>query len=187
MRFEPLERGGGFEFVNAIVGGVVPGKFIPAVEKGVVETMARGALAGYHVVDLKATLFDGGFHAVDSSEAAFKSAAFQAMREAFAKGKATILEPVYEVEVRVPEEVMGDVMGDLSSRRGRILGTEAEGHFAVVRAQVPLSELYRYSTSLRSMSQGRATYSRNFSQYEEVPGDVLKKIIADSKMEAEEA
>jgi elongation factor G len=187
MRFEPLERGGGFEFVNSTVGGSVPGKFIPAVEKGVIETMARGALAGYNVVDLKATLFDGGFHPVDSSEAAFKSAAFQAMREAFAKGKATILEPVYEVEVKVPEEVMGDVMGDLSSRRGRILGTETEGHFAVVRAQVPLSELYRYSTSLRSMSQGRATYSRSFSQYEEVPGDVLKKIVADSKLEAEEA
>ena len=187
MRFEPLERGAGFEFVNSTVGGSVPGKFIPAVEKGVVETMARGALAGYNVVDLKATLFDGGFHPVDSSEAAFKSAAFQAMREAFSKGKATILEPVYDIEVKVPEEVMGDVMGDLSSRRGRILGTEAEGHFAVVRAQVPLSELYRYSTSLRSMSQGRATYSRSFSQYEEVPGDVLKKIVADSKMEAEEA
>jgi elongation factor G len=187
LRFEPLERGGGFDFVDAIVGGVVPGKFIPAVKKGIEETMTRGALAGYRVVDLRATLFDGGFHAVDSSEAAFKSAAFQAMRTAFKDGKATILEPVYEVEVKVPEEVMGDVMGDLSSRRGRILGSEAEGHFAIVRAQVPLSELYRYSTSLRSMSQGRATYSRKFSQYEEVPGDVLSKIVADSKMEAEEA
>ena len=187
LRFEPLERGGGFEFVDAIVGGVVPGKFIPAVEKGIVETMERGALAGYRVVDLKATLFDGGYHAVDSSEAAFKSAAFQAMRQAFRDGKATILEPVYEVEVKVPEEVMGDVMGDLSSRRGRILGTEAEGHLAVVRAQVPLSELYRYSTSLRSMSQGRATYRRHFTQYEEVPGDVLNKIVEESKLEAEEA
>ena len=187
LRFEPLERGGGFEFVNAVVGGAVPTKFIPAVEKGVVETMARGALAGYRVVDLKATLYDGGFHPVDSSEAAFKSAAFQAMREAFAEGKATILEPVYEVEVKVPEEVMGDVMGDLSARRGRILGSETVGHFALVRAQVPLSELYRYSTNLRSMSQGRATYNRSFSQYEEVPGDVLKKIVAESKMEAEEA
>jgi len=187
LRFEPLERGGGFEFVDAIVGGVVPNRFIPAVEKGIVETMARGALAGYQVVDLKATLYDGGYHAVDSSEAAFKSAAFQAMRTAFREGKATILEPVYEVEVKVPEEVMGDVMGDLSSRRGRILGSEAEGHFSIVRAQVPLSELYRYSTSLRSMSQGRASYSRRFVQYEEVPGDVLAKIVAESKMEAEEA
>lgn len=187
LRFEPLERGGGFEFVDAIVGGVVPGKFIPAVEKGIVETMERGALAGYRVVDVKATLFDGGFHAVDSSEAAFKSAAFQAMRQAFREGKATILEPVYEVEVKVPEEVMGDVMGDLSSRRGRILGSENQGHFAVVKAQVPLSELYRYSTSLRSMSQGRATYSRRFMQYEEVPGDVLNKIVEESKLEAEEA
>lgn len=187
LRFEPLERGGGFEFVDAIVGGAVPGRFIPAVEKGIVETMGRGALAGYQVVDLKATLYDGGFHAVDSSEAAFKSAAFQAMRQAFKDGKATILEPIFEVQVKVPEEVMGDVMGDLSSRRGRILGSENQGHFAVVKAQVPLSELYRYSTSLRSMSQGRATYSRQFSQYEEVPGDVLKKIVEESRMEAEEA
>ncbi len=187
IRFEPLPRGEGFEFVDAIVGGVVPGKFIPAVEKGIVETMEKGALAGYKVVDIRATLFDGGFHAVDSSEAAFKTAASQAMRKAFKEGKATILEPVYEVEVKVPEEVMGDVMGDLSARRGRILGSENVGHFAVVRAQVPLSELYRYSTTLRSMSQGRATHKRQFFQYEEVPADVLNKIVANSKLEAEEA
>ena len=187
IKFEPGERGQEFEFVDAIVGGAVPGKFIPAVKKGIEETMTRGALAGYQVVDLKATLFDGQFHAVDSSEAAFKMAAFKAMREAFAKGKATILEPVYEVEIKVPEEVMGDVMGDLSSRRGRILGSENVGHFAIVRAHVPLAELYRYSTNLRSMSQGRATHTRKFHQYEEVPGDVLSKIVSESTLEAEEA
>lgn len=187
IKFEPQPRGVGFEFVDGIVGGVVPGKFIPAVEKGIVETMARGALAGYTVVDIKATLFDGQFHAVDSSEAAFKTAAWQAMRKAFKDGKATILEPIYEVEVKVPEEVMGDVMGDLSSRRGRILGSETVGHFAVVRAQVPLAELYRYSTDLRSMSQGRATHTRKFHQYEEVPSDILNKIVASAKVETEEA
>jgi len=187
LRFEPQTRGEGFEFVNAIVGGVVPGKFIPAVEKGIAETMGKGALAGYQVVDIKATLFDGQYHAVDSSEAAFKMAAWQAMRKAFNEGQATILEPVMEVEIKVPDAVMGDIMGDLSSRRGRILGSEAAGNMAIVRAHVPLAELYRYSTDLRSMSQGRATHSRKFHQYEEVPGDVLKKIVEASEMEAEEA
>ncbi len=187
LRFEPQPRGAGFEFVDAIVGGVVPGKFIPAVEKGLVETMERGALAGYRVIDIRATLYDGGFHAVDSSEAAFKTAAFQAIREAFQKAKAVLLEPIYTVEVKVPEEVMGDVMGDLNSRRGRIMGTEAEGHFQVVKASVPLSELYRYSTSLRSMTQGRGTHTRTFERYDEVPGDVQAKIIEQSKLEAQQA
>lgn len=187
IRFEPQPRGAGYEFVDGVVGGVVPGKFIPAVDKGIQETMARGALAGYTVVDIKATLFDGQYHAVDSSEAAFKTAAWQAMRKAFTEGKATILEPIFEVEVKVPDEVMGDVMGDLSSRRGRILGTENVGHFALVRAHVPLAELYRYSTDLRSMSQGRATHTRKFHQYEEVPSDILTKIVANAKVEAEEA
>ena len=187
LKFEPQPRGAGFEFVDAIVGGVVPGKFIPAVEKGIVETMGKGALAGYQVVDIKATLFDGQYHAVDSSEAAFKMAAFQAMRKAFNDGQATILEPVMEVEIRVPDAVMGDVMGDLSSRRGRILGSETAGNMAIVRAHVPLAELYRYSTDLRSMSQGRATHARKFYQYEEVPGDVLKKIVEAAELQAEEA
>lgn len=187
IRFEPNERGAGFEFVNAIVGGAIPGKFIPAVEKGLVETMEKGALAGYRVVDLKATLYDGGFHDVDSSEAAFKMAAFLAMRDAFQKGSATLLEPIYEVTVRVPEPVMGDVMGDLSSRRGRILGTEAVGHLQEIKAQVPLAELHRYSTSLRSMSQGRARHTRRFLGYEEVPRDLVNKIVEQSKAEAQEA
>lgn len=187
LRFEPLPRGTGFEFVDAIVGGVIPSKFIPAVEKGLVETMERGALAGYRVVDLKATLYDGGFHAVDSSEQAFKTAAFLALREAFEKAKAALLEPIYLVEVKCPEEVMGDVMGDLSSRRGRIMGTESSGHFQIVKAHVPLAELYRYSTSLRSMSQGRGTHSALFDHYEEVPSDLVDKIVEQAKLEAQEA
>jgi elongation factor G len=187
LRFEPQPRGAGFEFVNSIVGGVIPGKFIPAVEKGLVETMERGALAGYRVVDLKATLFDGSFHAVDSSEQAFKTAAFLALREAFEKAKAVLLEPIYMVEVKCPEDVMGDVMGDLSSRRGRIMGTESVGHFQVVKAHVPLAELYRYSTSLRSMSQGRGTHGASFDHYEEVPSDLIAKIVEQAKLEAQEA
>jgi len=186
IRFEPQPRGEGFEFVNAIVGGAIPGKFIPAVEKGLVETMQKGPLAHCRVVDLKATLFDGGFHAVDSSEAAFKMAAFLAMKEAFTKAKAALLEPVYTVEVKCPEEVMGDVMGDLSSRRGRIMGSEQVGHFSIVKATVPLAELYRYSTSLRSMTQGRGTHTRRLEGYEEVPGDLMQRIIDDTKKAAEQ-
>lgn len=187
VRFEPLARGGNFEFVDAIVGGAVPSKFIPAVEKGLVESMDKGPLAGYRVVDVKATLFDGQYHNVDSSEQAFKTAAHLALKDAFGQAKSVMLEPIYLVEVKCPEDVMGDVMGDLSSRRGRIMGTEAVGHLQVVKAQVPLSELYRYSTSLRSMSQGRATHSREFLQYEEVPADQMGKVIEKSKAEAEEA
>ncbi len=187
LRFESLPRGQGFEFVNAIVGGAIPGKFIPAVEKGLKESMQRGPLAKCQVVDLKATLYDGGFHAVDSSEAAFKTAASTALRECFAKTQAVLLEPIYEIEVKCPDEVMGDVMGDLSSRRGRIMGTEAQGHFAVVKAHVPLAELYRYSTSLRSMTQGRGTHTRKFQGYEEVPGELMNKIVESAKKEHEEA
>ena len=187
IKFEPMPRGAGFEFVDAIVGGAIPGRFIPAVEKGLVETMSRGPLAGCKVVDLRATLLDGGFHAVDSSEAAFKTAAFLAMRDAFGKAKAALLEPIYEVQIKVPEEVMGDIMGDLSSRRGRIMGSEQSGHFSIVRALVPLAELYRYSTSLRSMTQGRGTHTRNFYGYEEVPSDLMQKIVDAAKKDAEAA
>ncbi len=186
IRFEALPRGGGFEFVDAIVGGAIPGKFIPAVEKGLREAMQKGPLASCQVVDMKATLYDGGFHPVDSSEAAFKTAASLALRECFAKTQAVLLEPIYEIEVKCPEEVMGDVMGDLSSRRGRIMGSETQGSFAVVKAQVPLAELYRYSTVLRSMTQGRGTHTRKFSGYEEVPADQMAKIVAAAKKEQEE-
>jgi elongation factor G len=186
LRIEPMKRGEKFEFVDAIVGGVIPGKFIPAVEKGVIETMEKGVLAGYPVVDVRVTVFDGSYHNVDSSEMAFKMAASMAFKKAFADAKPVLLEPIMEVEVRVPEDFMGDVMGDISSRRGKILGMDAEGRFQVIKAAVPLVELYRYSTTLRSMTQGRGIHTRHFSHYEEVPSDYAEKIIEQAKKEKEE-
>lgn len=186
IRLEPLPRGKHFEFVNAIVGGVIPGRFIPAIEKGIIETMEKGVLAGYPVVDVKATCFDGSYHNVDSSEMAFKVAASMAFKKAFNDAKPVILEPIYTIEVRVPDEYMGDVMGDLSSRRGKILGMDADGKFQVVKASVPLSELHKYSTTLRSMTQGRGLHHREFSNYEEVPNEEVQKIIANAKETVEE-
>ncbi len=183
LKLERLTRGEQFEFVNSIVGGVVPGKFIPAVEKGVVATMAGGVLAGYPVVDVKVTLYDGSYHNVDSSEQAFKVAGSMAFRKAAADAKTVLLEPIVNVEVKVPEEFMGDVMGDLSGRRGKIQGMEPAGPFTVVKCQVPLAELYRYSTHLRSMTQGRGTHKREFSHYEEVPHENALKIIEDAEKE----
>lgn len=177
LKIEPLERGKGFEFVNAIVGGVVPGKYIPAVEKGCVETLKNGILAGYPVVDIKITLHYGSYHNVDSSEMAFKIAASMAFKKGFMECKPVLLEPIYEIEIRCPGENMGDVMGDISSRRGKILGMDAEGVFEVIRCAVPLAELYRYSTVLRSITSGRGIHKRKFSNYEEVPADVAKKIV----------
>ena len=185
LRLEPLPRGEDFEFVDAIVGGVIPGRFIPAVEKGVQETMLKGVLSGNKVIDVKVTVFDGSYHNVDSSEMAFKVAASMAFKSAFMEAKPVILEPIYDVEVRVPDEYMGDVMGDLSSRRGKIMGMDAFGKFQVIKAKVPLAELYKYSTALRSMTQGRGIHSRDFSHYEEVPADVQKKIIEEANAEKE--
>ncbi len=185
LRIEPLPRGEGFEFIDAIVGGVIPGRFIPAVEKGVQETMAKGVLSGNKVVDVKVSVYDGSYHNVDSSEMAFKVAASMAFKKTFMAAKPVILEPIYDVEVRVPDEYMGDVMGDLSSRRGKIMGMDAFGKFQVIKAKAPLAELYKYSTSLRSMTQGRGIHTRAFSHYEEVPGDVQKKIIAEANAEKE--
>lgn len=181
LRLEPLPRGSEFEFVDAIVGGVIPGKYIPAVEKGVRETMAEGVLAGYPVVDVKVTVYDGSYHSVDSSEMAFKIAASMAFKKAFMEAKPVILEPIYHVEVRVPEEFMGDVMGDISSRRGKIQGMESEGRFQIIKALVPEAELYKYSTALRSMTQGRGMHKRWFSHYEEVPPDIQQKIIEEAQ------
>jgi elongation factor G len=186
LNLEPLPRGQDFEFVDAIVGGVVPGKYIPAVEKGVRETMKRGVLAGYPVVDVKATLDDGSYHAVDSSEMAFKVAASMAFKKAFVEASPVLLEPIYDIEVRVPEEFMGDVMGDISSRRGKIQGMDSEGPFQIVRAKVPLSELHKYSTALRSMTGGRGIHKQNFSHYEEVPHEIAQKIIEEAKKHKEE-
>lgn len=181
IKVEPLPRGDGFEFVNAIVGGVIPTKFIPAVEKGVKEAMNDGVVAGYPIVDVRVSLFDGSFHSVDSSEMAFKIAGSMALKKAIMEAKPILLEPIYDVAVTVPEDFMGDVMGDLSSRRGKIAGAEPKGNFQVVRAKVPLAELYKYSTSLRSLTQGRGLHTRKFSHYEEVPRDVSEKVIAEAE------
>ena len=174
LRIEPQERGAGFEFVDQIKGGVVPREYIPAVEKGVVEAMESGIVAGYPVIDLKVTLYDGSYHEVDSSEHAFRAAAIQAFREASAKAKPVLLEPIMRVEVVTPEEYMGGVTGDLNSRRGMISEMEDVPAGKIVRAEVPLSEMFGYATSLRSASQGRATYSMEFSQYLPAPSSVTE-------------
>lgn len=185
-KFEPLPRGKGFEFVDAIVGGVVPGRFIPAIEKGIVDTMQKGVISGNQVVDVRVTLFDGTFHPVDSDEMSFKLAAAQCFRKGFQESKPILLEPIYTVEVTVPEEFMGDVMGDISSRRGKILGMDSDGRFQVIKAQVPLAELYKYSSTLRSLTSGRGMYKRDFSHYEEVPKEVEQKIIEEYNKSREE-
>ncbi len=186
LKLEPIQRGEGYEFVDAIVGGVIPNKYIPAVEKGVKEAMAVGVIAGYPVVDVKVTLYYGSYHSVDSSDMAFKIAGSMCFKKVFKESKPVLLEPIYDVEVQVPEEYMGDVMGDISSRRGKILGMDAEGLFQVIKAKVPLAELYRYSTTLRSLTQGRGLHRRKFSHYEEVPKEVADKIIAKAETEKED-
>lgn len=183
LKLEPLPRGGGFEFVDAIVGGVVPGRFVPAVEKGIVEAMNDGVIAGYRVVDVKVTLFDGSYHTVDSDEHSFKIAGRMAFKKGFREAKPVLLEPIYEIEVTVPEEYMGDVMGDISSRRGKILGMESDDSHQVIKALVPLKELHRYSTTLRSMTQGRGIHTQKFDHYEEVPKEIADKIIAEHAKE----
>ncbi len=181
LKIEPLQRGKQFEFVDGVVGGVVPGKFIPAVEKGVVATMEMGVIAGYPMVDVKATIYDGSYHNVDSSEQAFKTAGSLAFKAAVEKAGPVILEPIVVLKVKVPDEYMGDVMGDLSGRRGKIQGTENQGRFALISAQVPMAELYKYSTHLRSMTHGRGSHTREFSHYDEAPREVADKIIAEHK------
>ena len=177
LKVEPLPRGGGFEFVDAVVGGVVPGRFIPAVEKGVIDSMHRGVLAGYEVVDVRVTLFDGSYHSVDSDEHSFRMAGTMAFKKGFLEARPVLLEPIHVITVTVPDEYMGDVMGDISGRRGKILGMEADGHFQVIKAQVPLAEIHKYSTILRSMTQGRGVYRTTFSHYEEMPREQADKII----------
>ncbi len=185
IRMEAMPRGGGFEFKDEIFGGAVPRNFIPAVEKGMNESLERGVLAGYPVVDLKITLFDGGFHPVDSSEMAFKIAAHMGFKEAMQKCKPTLLEPVMAVEVIVPEENMGDVMGDLNSRRGRIQGMSQKGVSQVIKAQVPLAEMLTYASTLKSLTAGRGTFTMESFQYEDVPAQTQAKIIEEAKKEHE--
>ena len=181
LRLEPLKRGQGFEFLDEIVGGVVPGKFIPAVEKGVIESMKEGVLAGYPVVDVRVALHYGSYHDVDSSEMAFKIAGSQAFRKGFLEAKPILLEPIYKIEVKVPEDAMGDVMGDISSRRGKIAGMESVGKYQVIRATVPAAELHKYATILRSKTGGRGVFNATMSHYEEVPREQAEKVIAASE------
>jgi len=177
IKLEPLERDTGFEFVNAIVGGAIPREFIPGVEKGIKEAMTGGVLASYPVVDVKVTLYDGSFHDVDSSEIAFKIAASMAFKDGMKKASPVLLEPIFKIEVVTPEEYMGDVMGDLNSRRGRILGMEARKGVQVITAEVPLAEMFGYTTDLRSMTKGRASSSMQFEVYREVPKNVQEAVV----------
>ena len=179
LKIEPLEPGKGFEFYETIKGGVVPKEYIPAVEAGIREAMETGVVAGYPMTDIKVTLFDGSYHEVDSSEMAFKIAGSIAFKEGAKKANPVLLEPIMEVEVTTPEEFMGDVIGDLNKRRGRVQGMEARGNAQVIRALVPLAEMFGYATDLRSMTQGRATYIMKFSHYEEVPPNVAEQIIGE--------
>jgi len=183
IEFTPNEQGGGFEFEDAIVGGVVPREYIPSVEQGLKDSLDNGVLAGYPLVDIKARLFDGSYHDVDSSEMAFKVAASLALKEAAKVCQPVLLEPMMKVEIVMPEEYMGDIMGDVTSRRGRVEGMAARGNAQVVNAFVPLSEMFGYATSLRSNTQGRGTYTMSFDHYEEVPKSVSEEIIKKNKGE----
>jgi elongation factor G len=185
VRFEPLKPGSGFEFEDEIVGGSVPRNFIPAVEKGIVEAKQEGVLAGYPVVDFRAALYDGSYHSVDSSEMAFKIAGALAFREGIREAGPVLLEPIVEIEVRVPKDYVGAVTGDLSSKRAKILGMGSEARYDLIRAHVPQAELYKYSTHLRSLTQGRASFRTKFSHYEEVPRELAEKVIAQAKADKE--
>ncbi|HPO35390.1 MAG TPA: elongation factor G [Syntrophales bacterium] len=186
IELEPLPRGGGFEFVDKIVGGVIPQQYRPAVEKGIVEAMEQGVLAGYPVVDVKVSLVDGSYHTVDSSELAFKVAGSLAFKKAAMECQPTLLEPIVNIFIEVPEEYMGDVIGDLNSRRGKVLGMDSKGSTQIIKAQVPLAEILKYAPDLRSMTSGRGTFTYEHSHYEEVPPHIAEKIIAESKKRAEE-
>jgi elongation factor G len=183
IRIEPLPRGKGFEYVDAIVGGSIPRQYIPAVEKGVVERLGKGVIAGYPVVDVRVTVFDGSFHTVDSSEMAFKIAGSMAFKKAALEARPILLEPIAELEVVVPEESVGDIIGDLNGRRGRVLGVDAHGKNQIVKVQVPLAEVLRYSSDLRSITSGRGQFTMAVSHYEEIPAAIAEKVIAESKKE----
>jgi len=185
IEIEPLEPGSGFEFVNKIVGGVVPREYIPAVQSGIKEALENGITAGYPVLDLRATLYDGSYHEVDSSEMAFKIAGSMAFQTAAKQAGPVILEPIMKVEVTTPEDYVGDVMGDLSARRGIPMGMEPRGNVTVIRAQVPLAEMFGYATTVRSMTQGRASYSMEPSHYEPVPNNIAEEIRKKNRIEAE--
>ncbi len=186
IRLSPLPQGSGYEFVDKVVGGVIPGKFVPSVNKGVQEAARQGVVAGYHMVDFRAEVYDGSHHSVDSSDIAFKVAGSLAFKNVAPGAGPILLEPIYEVEITVPEEYMGDVMGDLNQRRGKILGMEPRGKKQVVKAQVPLAEMYKYSSTLRSITQGRGSYAMSFVAYEPVPPNITERIVEESKRREEE-
>jgi elongation factor G len=177
LKLEPKPAGGGYEFVNGIVGGAVPREYIPAVDKGIKEAMETGVIAGYPIVDVKVTVFDGSYHDVDSSEMAFKIAGSIGFKEGFRKARPVLLEPIMKVEVVTPEDYYGDIIGDLNRRRGQILGMEESPSGKVITADVPLAEMFGYATSVRSMSQGRATFTMEFAKYIEVPGNVAEAVM----------
>jgi elongation factor G len=181
LRLEPLERGSGFEFSWEIVGGVIPSKYQPSIEKGLIEAMERGIIAGYKAVDLKATAYDGSHHSVDSSDIAFKIAASMGFRNVASDADPIILEPIMNMKVIVPDQYMGDIMGDLSGKRGKILGNERQGKKIIVNAQVPMAEAFSYSKDLRSMTQGRGTFEMTFSHYEPVPKNLQEKIVVETE------
>jgi elongation factor G len=186
IEIEPVESGTGFEFVNAIKGGVIPGGFIPAVEKGIAEAMQQGVLAGYPIKDLKVRLFDGQHHSVDSSEMAFKIAGSMAFKQAAAEAEPYLLEPIVRTTISVPEENVGDVVGDLNSRRGRPMGVEPKGSMTEIKAEVPMAEVLDYAPDLRAITGGRGDYTMDFERYEEVPGHIAQKVIAEAQAADEE-
>jgi elongation factor G len=186
LEIEPLPRGSGFEFVDRIVGGVVPQQYRPAVEKGIIEAMAEGVIAGYPVVDLRVSLIDGTFHTVDSSEMAFKIAGSMGFKKGVLLCQPTLLEPIVNIEIEIPEDYMGDVIGDLNSRRGKVIGMDTKGARQIIKGQVPQAEILKYAPDLRSMTSGRGTFTYSFSHYEEAPAYVAEKIIAESKKGKEE-
>lgn len=181
LKVEPLPAGSGFEFVDQIVGGAIPRNYIPAVEKGIREAMASGHLAGYPMVDIRATLYDGSYHDVDSSDMAFKIAASMGFRNAVEKAKPVLLEPVMNMEVAVPDECMGDVIGDLNSRRGKVVGMETKGHTQVIKSKVPMSEILKYAADLRALTSGRGDFHTEFSHYEELPAHLAEKVIREAQ------
>ena len=186
LELDPRPRGEGYEFVDKIFGGAIPRQYIPAVEKGVKEAMEEGIVAGYPVVDVRVTHVDGSYHEVDSSEMAFKIAGSMAFKKAMQEARPVLLEPILSVAVRVPEELMGDVIGDLNSKRGRIQGMEPSGDgTTVVRAQVPMAEMLRYASDLRSLTGGRGTFEQEFSHYEDVPAHIAEKVIAEARKQKE--
>jgi elongation factor G len=186
LELAPLPRGKGFEFVDKIVGGVIPKNYIPSVEKGVVEAMLSGSLAGFPVVDMRVTLYDGSYHEVDSSDMAFKIAASMGFKKAMLSAKPVLLEPIMNLEIIVPDQNMGDVIGDLNSRRGKVLGMDQKASYQIIKAQAPMAEVLKYSPDLRSITQGRGTFTVDFSHYEEVPPFIAEKIIAENKKVVQE-